>query len=119
MINKRINNYDMKIIKGRYKNREVILNEIRDLGRNDITNFLRENNVLFIVANLGHPLKWIPESQTYSFWKEVKDKIIEVNEADNGFLLANYPHQYCYLASEWNENTKTVDKSFILLKMIH
>jgi len=61
---------------------------------------LQRGVVRFVVANLGHSLRWIPETETFSFWKsEVRPHL--VNEPDRPFNLDHYSQGYCYIASEW------------------
>jgi hypothetical protein len=85
----------------------------RDLGGNEIKGLLRQGSVRFVVANLGHSLKWIPLSSSYDFWKtEAKPRIVETET----FYLADYPGEYCYYASEWSDDEPT---PIVLLEMRH
>ena len=50
----------------------------------------------FVVADVGHPLRWIPEQDRLSFWKaEVKDHLVPAKDDD--FIL-----DACYVASVWH-----------------
>jgi hypothetical protein len=73
---------------------------VRRVGRNEISQLLR-NGSTFVVADVGHPLHWMPEQYRFSFWKaEVRDHLVPV-ELDR-FYLEDYPNEYCYIASEWH-----------------
>ena len=53
------------------------------VGRDDISKLLRDGST-FVVADLGHPLRWIPEQDRSTFWKaEVQDHLVpaDVGEA--------------------------------------
>ena len=69
------------------------------VGRDDISKLLRDGST-FVVADLGHPLRWIPEQDRFTFWKaEVKDHLVPADE--DRFHFDAYPRGYCYVASVW------------------
>jgi hypothetical protein len=73
--------------------------KVRDLDAEQIRELLRTAQVRIIVAELGAPLKWIPNSETYDFWKqECKPRLAD---PDAQVSLEDFPGEYCYFASEW------------------
>ena len=69
------------------------------LTKDDIAGLLRAGRVEFVVADVGHPFRWIPLSECYDFWKdEVKPRVAL---ADQRVVLDEFPGGYCYFASEW------------------
>lgn len=86
---------------------------VRALGHRDIVDLLRQEHVRFVVAECGEPLQWIPCSNGYGFWKaEVKPRIVETETFD----LADFPGNYCYVASEWADGQPL---PIVLLEMYH
>jgi hypothetical protein len=85
----------------------------RRLDAAGIRNLLRRTSVHFAVANCGAPLRWIPPSESFSFWKhEVGPHLPEASAP----RLDNFAGGYCYFASEWI----TADGgSVIVLEMAH
>jgi hypothetical protein len=70
------------------------------VGRNEIPKLLRDGSTL-VVADVGHPLRWIPEQDRFTFWKaEVKDHLVPAQ--DDSFYYDTYPKGYCYVASVWH-----------------
>jgi hypothetical protein len=54
----------------------------------------------FVVADVGHPLRWISYTERFTFWKtEVKHRLVPSETTT--FCLDNYPGQYCYVAFKW------------------
>ncbi len=85
----------------------------RTLGRSDVAAMLRRGLVRFVVANCGHPLRWIPPCECHDFWKnELTLRIVETET----FELADFPGEYCYLASEWTDGDPS---PLVLLEMYH
>jgi hypothetical protein len=85
----------------------------RSLTSSDITAMLRQGVVRFVVADCGEPLRWIPPSQFYDFWKtEVKPRIVETETFDQ----AQFPGAYCYVASEWTDGQPS---PLVLLEKYH
>lgn len=86
----------------------------RDLAVTDARELLRLGPVQFVVANIGEKLRWIPLTDSFSFWKqEVQSHLAE---PDTSILLRNYPGEYCYLASEW---LSQAEEKIVLLERIH
>ncbi len=91
------------------------------VGLNEIKNFLRNRNVVFIVANIGFTIKRIPDEETFSFWEnEVKIRLVEPEQAISGFYLESFPGEYCYIAYEYLPVLKnSSSKKYIILKVYH
>ena len=71
----------------------------RDLDSAAVVELLRAQPVRFVVADVGKPLDWIPNNETYDFWKtEARDHLAK-NDGPN--YLETFPGGYCYFASEW------------------
>jgi len=73
---------------------------LKSVGREEITQLLRDGST-FVVADVGHPLRWIPEQDRFTFWKsEVEGHLVPAEV--NGFCPEAYPGEYCYVASKWH-----------------
>jgi hypothetical protein len=87
--------------------------KLRTLGRVEIAALLRQEQVRFVVAECGEPLRWVPCSGVYDFWKtEVKPRIVETETFDQ----ADFPAGYCYVASEWTDDQPS---PIVLLEKYH
>lgn len=72
----------------------------QDLDSGAIVELLRTQPIRFVVADVGKPLEWIPNNETYDFWKtEARDHLAKQDEPNP---LETFPGGYCYFASEWN-----------------
>jgi len=72
----------------------------RHLGRDDVRSLLQGGPVQFIVADVGKPLRWIPENERFVFWKaDARNHIVE--EPENPIDIHAYPEGYVYVVSEW------------------
>jgi hypothetical protein len=72
----------------------------RNLGRDDVKSLLQSGAVQFVVADVGKPLRWIPEIERLVFWKaDARNHIVE--EPENPVDIYAYPEGYAYVASEW------------------
>lgn len=70
----------------------------RNLTAANIRDLLRVGPVRFVVADIGAPLRWVPEAECFRFWKvEVRPRVAGAG----GAILADSPGGYCYFASEW------------------
>ena len=67
--------------------------------RLEISKLLRDGST-FVVADVGHPLRWIPEQDRLTFWQEAEDQLVPAE--DDGFNLDAYPKGYCYVGSVWH-----------------
>jgi hypothetical protein len=77
----------------------ISAHRLHDLDRSELTEMLRAGCVLFVVADVGQRLTWIPEEACFVFWKtEVKPHLADPTER---LYLADWPEEYYYLASLW------------------
>jgi len=77
---------------------QVAADRRRDLTAADILDLLRAGPVRFVVANVDHPLRWLPIGECFRFWKaEVQTRVAD----PGGVCLEDFPGGYCYFASEW------------------
>jgi hypothetical protein len=88
--------------------------KVRDLAGNAIREMLRSSSIRFAVADVGRPLQWIPDNETFDFWKtEVKP---HPADPEARAVLEQFPDSYCYFASEW----KSYDgETIVLLSKAH
>jgi len=94
--------------------RKVIGSRLRPLTAKEITQLLREDTVQFVVADVGHELRWIAPADCYEFWKsEVKPHL---TESDTRILPSNFPDEYCYTASYWG---RVGESPVVLLERYH
>jgi hypothetical protein len=71
----------------------------RSLSEEDISALLRVGPVEFVVVDVGLAPRWIHLEDSHRFWKtEVKPHLA----ADAKAVLADFPHDYCYFASQWD-----------------
>src|SRR5262245_11406725 len=72
--------------------------KVRDVGSQEIVELLRSGLVRFVVASVGEPLNWVPNNESYDFWKgEVRPHLANSEEQVS---LDDFPDNYCYFASE-------------------
>lgn len=72
----------------------------RDVGKEQIAELLRQGPVRFVVADCGHPLRWIAIEDRFRFWKDkVQPYLVEPDAAE--IHLEDFPDEYCFRASEW------------------
>jgi hypothetical protein len=77
----------------------VIGSRQRGLTSDEIGQLLREGTVEFVVADVGHVLRWINIEERYEFWKnEVKPHLAA---GGSQIVLDDFPGSYCYIASHW------------------
>jgi len=85
-----------------------------NVGETDIVELLQDGSS-FVIAEVGHPLRWISAGDRFAFWKaEVKCRLV-APDAD-GFDLDDYPGSYCYVAAKW---TGASSASVIVLEKRH
>jgi len=88
---------------------------LREVGREEIADLLRQGVVRFAVADVGFPLRWIPAEGHFAFWKaEVKPRVVEPPQ--EATCLEDYPGGYGYHASEWRDS---LGPRIILLERLH
>jgi hypothetical protein len=87
--------------------------KVRDLNAEQIRELLRSAEVRLVVADVGVPLRWIPNNETYDFWKqECRHRLAD---PDSRAGLEDFPGEYCYFASEWKSDEG--EKIIVLSKM--
>jgi len=86
---------------------------VRHMGKDEICDLMRTDAVHFIVANCGEGLRWIPESERFSFWKRTERSIAK---PDAPIRLEEFPAQVAYVASEWRGRS---GERLILLEAHH
>lgn len=67
----------------------------------------------FVVASVGEPLRWIPATEAFTFWK--RDLRLRIADPA-GFHLDDFPERRAYVASIW---TRPDDRKIILLEVHH
>ena len=76
----------------------------RDLTRQDILELVRSGRVRFVVAEVGLPLTVMPLEECYNFWKsDVKAHVCD--HPETGCALEDFPEEYFYFASEWDDGS--------------
>lgn len=65
----------------------------------DVRTLLREPSAAFVVADVGHPIRWIRGSDRYAFWKH--EVAARLAEPGSHVHLEDFPAGYCYFADEW------------------
>lgn len=87
----------------------------RALGADDLRALLRQGPVRFAVADVGKPLHWLPEGESYDFWKsELRPHL--ARPGPEGVFLEDFPGGYCYFACQWRlENGGII----VLLEISH
>jgi len=89
---------------------------LRHLTREDLRQLLQAGAVCFIIANVGHLLRWIPDDEGHAFWKlEVRPHLVA--EPDRPFDIYSFPEGYCYIASEWRAPNEV--HAIVLLEQRH
>ena len=85
------------------------------LTADEITSILRDGPVRFVVADVGHKLRWIAPAECYEFWKsEVKPNLAN---AGSRMSLDSFPQAYCFMASAWE--ISGTSEQVILLERHH
>ena len=77
---------------------ELLAKRGRLLDREGIRDLLRRGPVRFVVARVGHPLRWVPVEEQLEFWK--RSVLGHLAEGER-FHLDDFPDGVAYVASEW------------------
>ena len=86
---------------------------VGELGSELIRNLLKTGATRFVVADVGAPLRWLPEAECFDFWKdEVRPHLAE---PDQRVHLDQFPGEYAYFASQWDDGSGAI----ILLSKTH
>ncbi|MDC0749281.1 hypothetical protein [Polyangium mundeleinium] len=86
---------------------------LRTLDRVAIRDLLRRGPVRFVVADVGHDLRWIPPAERFDFWKRDGELHLAMTVEVH---LDDLPDGMAYLASEW---TVAGDEAPILLLEVY
>jgi hypothetical protein len=87
---------------------------IRSVGNKEIIQLLRDE-LCFVVADVGQPLRWIMDRDRFAFWTaELKPRLVAPDATR--FRLDDYPGGYCYVASEWQCET---NRAVVVLEKHH
>ncbi len=92
----------------------AVLHRVRDVVTEDVKELLSSTTVIFVIAEVGKPLRWISEEERFRFWKSDARVHIATEEKSS---LENSPDGYFYFASEWR--SEACNKAFILLEKYH
>jgi hypothetical protein len=69
------------------------------LDRPAIESLMRAGNVRLAVADLGHPLEWVPDGKLRSLWRrEVSERLVGPNQKA---FLDDFNDAYFYRAQAW------------------
>ena len=88
--------------------------KVRDLRATELRDLLRGGPVRFLVAAIFAPLRIVPETDCFTFWKSEAQPHL-VADPDDGASLDEFPDSYCYFASEWTDGGSPI----VLLSMYH
>jgi hypothetical protein len=70
-----------------------------------------------VVADVGASLKWLPLPECAQFLEsELKSHLMDPIRHERGFLLEEFPGEYCYVASVWKDRG---GRTAILLEKHH
>jgi len=95
---------------------QVSAERLRSLAQEDLRQLVQAGTVKFVVANAGHPLRWVSSEESQVFWKlEVRPHLVV--EPDRPFDIYGYPEGYCYVASEWHATNET--QTIVVLEQHH
>ncbi|TKD01181.1 hypothetical protein E8A74_31775 [Polyangium fumosum] len=86
---------------------------LRTLDRVAIRDLLRRGPVRFVVADVGHDLRWIPPAERFDFWKRDGEIHFALTKEVH---LDDLPDGMAYLASEW---TVAGDEAPVLLLEVY
>jgi len=85
------------------------------LDRPAIESLLRGGGVRLVVADLGHPLEWVPKAKSRSLWRrEVSERLVGPNQKA---FLDDFNDAYFYRAQAWTDEDGTV--SVVVLERHH
>lgn len=82
-------------------------------GSDAIRALLRAGPVRFVVADIGSPLYWVPETECFDVWK--KEVQPHLAEPDQPVYLVQFPGKYLYFASHWDDGASPI----VLLSKSH
>jgi hypothetical protein len=88
---------------------------LRSLTKDEIVDLQRAGPVHFVIADVGAPLRWIPNEDSYSFWK--REAMPHLAEPKSAAVLDDFPDRYRYFASEWALNS--IGSAVVVLEKSH
>ena len=91
----------------------LLASRVRYLDLSDLKELLKQSSVYFVVADCGLPLRWIPKAETFTFWKEIRDRVAAPNTP---IFLEHFPGNESYVASLWEGRES---KYLVLLERHH
>lgn len=94
--------------------RHISAKRLGHLTLDQIRETLKKYPVEFVVADVGHKLKWISSDKSFEFWKS--ELIPHLAQDIGNIKLDNFIDNYAYVASEWTGDAKT---RVILLEKHH
>lgn len=95
---------------------QVVRDRLRNLSQQDIKELLAAGPVQFVVADVGHALKWVALEQRFTFWKdEVRPHLLSPAAVQHGIQLDLTLDAYGYEASQW----QWPDGALVLLTRWH
>jgi len=75
------------------------------LDRPVIESLLRAGKVRLVVADLGHPLEWVPKAKSRTLWRrEVSERLVGPNQKA---FLDDFNDAYFYRAQAWTDEGGT------------
>jgi hypothetical protein len=83
-------------------------------SKTDIVGLLRKTTVFFVVADVGHKLRWIDTAARFSFWED--EAMMHLADNSAPLELAALPAGFAYVASIWS-GTDTAP--IVLLEKFH
>lgn len=86
---------------------------VGNLGRDAIRHLLRAGVVRFVIADVGAPLRWVPEPECFDVW--LNDVQPHLAQPDERVELERFPGEYAYFASQWDDGASPI----VLLSKTH
>ena len=86
---------------------------IRYLDQTTLRELAESDSVLFIVADCGLKLEWIPIEKRFELWKRVKSQIADPVKPIH---REDFPNETAYVVSEWHGRS---GEHLILLEKHH
>lgn len=79
---------------------------VKSAQMRSIRELLKHGQVRFVIAEIGRALDWIAEENRFDFWK--RDVQPHLLEPDQRIYLEDFPTEYAYTASRWNDGGKPI-----------
>lgn len=76
---------------------------VRLLTKEELIALLQVAPVEWVIADVGHQLRWIPLADCFATWKrDVRAHVVD--DPTQPIVLDHYPDGYAYVASEWQRD---------------